>query len=91
MKKNPRTPRQIVGRFLSSDSYIQCDTISELASKLGKKARRGAVGDMAAVRNKLQKAVRGKKLFEYQEGGQTFYETVSARRRRKELPKWGHR
>lgn len=90
MKKKPSTPREIVATFLRSDSHIQCDTISELAAKLCRRARRGSIGDVADVRNRLQKALRSD-LFEYEEGGQNFYETRKARKRRCKIPNWAHR
>jgi hypothetical protein len=85
MQKNLRTSRQVVNNFLKSDSVIQADTLKGVVRQLRLDTRGGSMKEMEPL---LQKALRGKRLFEFPKDGQTFYETISARRRRHQLPKW---
>lgn len=84
MNITPRKSRQIVDAHLRSNSAIQADTLREVAQDLRRKHRGGSIELMVCH---LQKAVRGNRLFEYTEGGQNFYETQEARRRRCGIPK----
>jgi len=85
MKSSPRTSRQVVNKFLRSDSTVQADTLKLLVRRLRLDTRGGSMQEMEPL---LQKAIRGHRLFEYQSGGKSFYETERARRQRLQLPAW---
>jgi hypothetical protein len=85
MKKNPRTSRQVVNRFLSGTTPIQGEMLSDVVRSLRLDSHSGVMKEMTCL---LEKALHGNRLFEYTEGGQNFFEPLEARRRRLGLPKW---
>lgn len=83
MRRKQHTPRKIVATFLRSDSSIKALTLIDVSKVLNRQSG----GNVTEMTNRLQKALRGKQLFEYvSEEGQTFYETKRALQRRLRVP-----
>ena len=82
MKIKQHRPRQIVGTFLRGKSPIQGETIREVATNLNAQYRGGSI---AQIESLLYGAVKGQRLWKYQEGGISFYEPKKAKRRREIL------
>jgi hypothetical protein len=85
MNKTIRKPRLIVNTFLRSKSTIQAEMLEDVARVLCDKHRIGSVNEMVPF---LRKALSGYRLFQYEKGGQNFYETKEERRLRCGLTKW---
>lgn len=79
MNITPRKSRKIVNNFLKSKLPIQGEMLIDVAQRLRRQRR---AGDVRLMETFLQKALRGNRLFEFEESGQTFYESKPARQKR---------
>lgn len=84
--RGTRTPKSAVDNFLMSESHVKCKTLYEVARHIcsGDKV---SLANVEVMKNRLAKAKKGNRLFEYRDGdGNTVFETISARRKRLDLP-----
>jgi len=82
MDTTPRKSQKLVDIFLRSTSPVQANTLGDVARHLRLRHRGGSIGLMETA---LQKAYRGKRVFEYIKEGQNFYESKPALRKRKRV------
>jgi hypothetical protein len=81
--RGTRNPKSAVDKFLLSESHVECNTLYAVARAICADDKGLSTAHIEVMKNRLAKAKKGNRLFEYKNGdGNIVFETISARRKR---------